>query len=138
MQNFVIIALGRAHEIGYDTEELLAYAGQQLLTPAASNDLPHAMMAAYIVPTLDNNNQWFTSWIDIYTQYTDDYVIYSSASLANSLDSDHGYPAIAMAAASYLSNYPNHPELWLYIQNNIASKDIFNDNPKWAILPRTE
>ena len=40
-----------------------------------------------------------------------------------------------MAAAAY-SYSPNYAQGWLYIKENVISKDIYNNNPKWAILPR--
>lgn len=138
MQNFVIIALGRAKELGYNTETLLNFAGKQLLQPFKNPDLPHTMICVLAMPTLDNNNQWFTSWEDIYTTFTPEYIETITNFVITNRDAEHGYPSIAMAAAAYLKGQPQHLELWSFIKENIATKDIFNDNPKWAILPRED
>jgi hypothetical protein len=136
MQNFVIIALGRAKELGYNTDTLLAFSGKLLLEPFKNEDLPHSMMCVLAMPSLDNNNAWFTTWNDIYDQFTPEYIEKTTSFVTSNRDAEHGYPSIAMAAASYLNGYSNHPELWRFIEEKIIVKDIFNNNPKWALLPR--
>lgn len=138
MQNFVIIAFGRAKELGYNTQNLLNFSGQQLTSLFSDETLSPAMMSAYIIPTLDKNNQWFTSWSTIYQQYTDAYTTEVQQYVLNNRDTEHGYHSIAMAAAAYLNGLTHHDKLWQYIQQNIASKTIYDSNPKWAIVPRTE
>ena len=138
MQNFVIIALGRAKELGYNTDSLLIFAGSQLLEPFSDPSLPHAMICAYIVPTLDQNNEWFTTWHDIYSQYTSEYINEVENFIRTNNDPEHGYHSITMAAAAYLEGFKNHHELWQYVKQNIAIKTIYDDNPKWAILPRKQ
>ena len=138
MQNFVIIALGRAKELGYNTQNLLNFSGQLLTSLFSDETLSPAMMSAYIIPTLDKNNQWFTSWSTIYQQYTDAYTTEVQQYVLNNQDTEHGYHSIAMAAAAYLNGLTHHDRLWQYIQQNIASKTIYDSNPKWAIVPRTE
>ncbi|HBY85292.1 MAG TPA: hypothetical protein DEO86_05395 [Colwellia sp.] len=138
MQNFIVIALGRAKELGYRTDTLLEFSGKPLLTPFGTPDLPYAMINALAMPTLNNNDNWFTSWVEIYAQFTPDYITKIENFVINDQDAEHGYPAISMAAASYLKGYTHHSELWRYIERNIASKTIFNHNPKWALVPRVE
>lgn len=136
MQNFIIVALGRAKELGYPTNSLLAFSGQQLLASFGDDDLPHSMISAYIVPTLNINNQWFTSWAEIYNQYTTEYIKEVEDFTLSSNDAEHGMHSIAMAAASFLAEHENHEKLWLFVTKNIANKEIYHTNPKWAILPR--
>lgn len=136
MQNFVIIALGRAKEIGYNTDQLLSFAGNQLLQPFTDPNTPHWMISAYIMPTLDKNNQWLTSWDEVFSQFLPSYIDEVKNFVSTNLDSEHGYPGISMAAASYLDDHENFPALWKYIEDNIATKSIYDDNPKWALLPR--
>lgn len=138
MQNFVLITLGRAKELGYKTEQLLSYSGQQLLAPFADPSTAHHMINAYITPTLDQNGQWFTSWHDIFAQYTEDYKLEIENFVINNQDAEHGYYSIAMAAASYLHEEPSFDLLWQYMQTHVMVKDIYNSNPKWALLPRTD
>jgi len=138
MQNFIIITLGRAKELGYKTGELISYSGQQLLAPFADSNIPHQMISAYITPTLDRNGQWFTSWNDIFSQYTEDYKLEIESFTLNNQDAEHGYYGIAMAAASYLHEEPSFDRLWQYMQTHVMVKDIYNSNPKWALLPRRE
>jgi len=138
MQNFVVITLGRAKELGYKTEQLLSYSGQQLLAPFADPSIAHHMINAYITPTLDQNGQWFTSWHDIFAQYTEDYKLEIENFTVNNQDAEHGYYSIAMAAASYLHEEPSFDLLWQYMQTHVMVKDIYNSNPKWALLPRLE
>ncbi len=136
MQNFLIIALGRANELGYNTNNLLAFAGKQLVQPFASPELPHAMISAYIMPTLDNSDRWFNSWPEVYAQFTPEYIELVQEYILTNEDAEHGYHGIAMAAASYLKELEYYPDLWFYIEQNIKSKTIYDDNPKWALLPR--
>lgn len=136
MQNFVIIALGRANELGYDTNNLLLFAGQQLVKPFATPELPHAMMSSYIMPTLNNVDRWFNSWQAIYSQFTPEYIKAVQEYQLTNQDTEHGYHGIAMAASSYLKKLEHYPELWFYIEQNIKSKTIYNNNPKWALVPR--
>lgn len=136
MHNFVIVALGRANELGFNTSNLLNYAGRSLTRPFANEGIPHIMLAAYIAPSIDVNNQWFTSWAQAYDQYLPDYVTQIENQVTNGLDSEHGYYSIAMSAASYLHEQPEFITLWQYITANIRNKNIYDENPKWALLPR--
>ena len=137
-QNFVIVALGRAKDVGYGTDALLGYAGLQLLGPFSDVNLPHHMIFAYVTPCVDLDFNWFTSWSDVYAGYNIDYVESMSTYSITNNDAQNGTPSVTMGAAAYLSGHHNHPELWKYILDNVANKDIYNDDPKWAILPRTD
>jgi len=135
MQNFVTISLGRAKELGYKTDNLLAYSSNYLNQLLNTPNLPKEVFSAYITPTLNQNDSWFGSVDDIVSSYTDNYITTIGDKLSEGKDSEHGYYGIGMAAAAY-SYSPNYAQGWLYIKENVISKDIYNNNPKWAILPR--
>ncbi|WP_448547386.1 InlB B-repeat-containing protein [Thalassotalea fusca] len=136
MHNFVIVALGRTKELGFKSENLLKYAGNQLAGPFEDSSIDHVMFSAYVVPTLDENNQWFTSFSNKFQHYNPDYVATTTYRLANESDTEHGYYSIGMAAASYLTEDENFPALWQFIEDNVRVKEAYSRNPKWLLLPR--
>jgi len=136
MQNFVITVLGQATELGFKTDNLLAYAGQTLVGPFANDALTHSLFSAYIVPVQDNNKAWFADWPTLYAQYQADYVQENANKLVNGHDTEHGYYSIGMSAASYLGKADNFDKLWQFIETNVRSKNIYHNNPKWALIPR--
>jgi Divergent InlB B-repeat domain len=136
MRNFLISALGRARELGYKTDNLLEFASKPIREPFAIDNFKASILAAYVIPTLNNNNTWFTDWATTLSQYQADYVNETATRLASGADSEHGYYSIAMAAAAYSYHLPEGKKMWQYFNDNVRSKAIYDLNPKWAILPR--
>ena len=136
MQNFMIVALGRAHEIGYDTTTLRSFAGQHITAPFSIDGIDHDMLTAYATPVLDSNQNWFATWQDVHSHYKDSYKELIKQRLTTGTDTEHGYYSILMAATSYLQHMQGYDKAWKYVEDNIKSKTIYHSNPKWAILPR--
>ena len=138
MQNFMIVALGRAQDIGYDTKTLRAYAGKPIVEPFAVESINYDMLTAYATPVLDNNQNWFTSWQDVHAHYQQSYIDKIRYRLTTGTDTEHGYYGILMAATSYLQHIEGYEKAWKYVEDNVKTKTIYNLNPKWAILPREQ
>lgn len=137
MQNFVTISLGRAQELGYDTHNLVQYSSRYLNQVLQNPVLPNHMFSAYITPTLNQDNQWFNSVSAIANTYQDGYLELINNRLIMGRDTEHGYYSIGMAAAAYAYDRET-PVPWQYIMQNVLHKTIYDNNPKWAILPRVE
>ncbi|MEW6990620.1 hypothetical protein AADZ91_08005 [Colwelliaceae bacterium 6441] len=135
MQNFVVSAMGRAAELGWPTQRLLEYSSRPI-RGIFSHDIEPNLLFAYVLPTQDSETRWFTSWIDVFNQYHTTYKDQLLINVANGKDTEHGYYSIAMTAAAYAKDQENGLKLWQFIQANIANKESYNSNPKWAIKPR--
>ncbi|WP_286270978.1 InlB B-repeat-containing protein [Thalassotalea hakodatensis] len=137
MQNFVTISLGRAQELGYNTDNLVQYSSRYLSQILQNPALPNYMFSAYITPTLNQDNQWFNSVLAIANTYQDGYLELINNRLIMGRDTEHGYYSIGMAAAAYAYDR-EIPAPWQYMMLNVLHKTIYDNNPKWAILPRIE
>ncbi|OKY26725.1 hypothetical protein [Thalassotalea sp. PP2-459] len=135
MQNFIVSAMGRAAELGWPTEKLLEYSSRPI-RGIFSYDIEPNLLFAYVLPTHDNQTNWFTNWQNVFGNYQASYVTQLIKNVAAGQDTEHGYYSIAMCAASYVKDQENGLPLWRFIQNNIAIKESYHSNPKWALTPR--
>lgn len=135
MQNFVVSAMGRAAELGWPTDKLLEFSSRPLRGLFSYNIEPN-LLFAYVLPTHDNQTNWFTDWQNVFSHYQASYTEQLIENVAAGQDTEHGYYSIAMCAASYVKEQENGLQLWQFIQNNIANKESYHSNPKWALKPR--
>lgn len=136
--NFMLLAVGRTLELGYDTGYLLRWSAPYyigVLTDPASS--PY-FAAAYRTPTVSKiTGQYFRTWAEWMTGFEQAYR--ESAELQWALnDSEHGYPFIALAAISFLTGEPGGEEAWEWVRDNTLHAIALDENPKWAILPRSK
>lgn len=155
--NVVIYALGRARELGYPTDRLVAWVAPYLISQATDAGYNPWLLGAYRVPTKDTiTGQYFTSWSQVKAQmctsaatgcYADASAQtattfeppinkYTGAALNPRGDGIDGVPYFAGAALSMLVDQSNGQTAWNFINQNAMSDPSLNDNPKFAIVPR--
>lgn len=136
-QHIMLSALGRAEELGFCTSRLKRWAGKLLIDMLTNNKTEPALFSVFIQPVINNQGQWFSSWQDTVSTYTDT-TINKVTKKVNSeyIEANMDTQAIAMGALSFLSDMDKHGAAWRYIEKNILTKSELSNNPKWAILPR--
>ncbi len=156
--NTLIFALGRAKELGYATDALLNWVGPWLISQATDPNYNPWLLGGYRFPTTDpTTGQYFTTWAQIKA------AMCTSAATGCSIDANAqtattfgapiapyigdavdptgtgstGTPLFAGVALSYLTNQTNGQAAWNFINAHAMSLPENNDNPKFAIIPRS-
>jgi hypothetical protein len=132
-QNFMMYALGRAQELGFAVDALVSYLAVNIIGQLTHPDFNPYLIAAYRIPTVRSDGQYFDSWANLLTGYTASAQTTSSFSLSGP---DHGYDFIGMAAAAQCANEPGGDSAWAFVKREILPAPVLDNNPKWAILPR--
>jgi hypothetical protein len=139
MAHLVILALGRAEELGYPAGPMKAYVGRMLTGPAAEPDFALELLSAYRQPSIRQpDGLWFDSWLKVQDAYlpafrTDTISRYQADAV---VDEEFGYNSIVWGTSSYLLDLPNGDKVFNFYNARLSNKTDFNSNPKWAILPR--
>jgi hypothetical protein len=133
-QNFVLLALGRARELGYPADRLVGYLAADLIAQLTDPGYNPFLAANGRLPTMRvDGGDFFPDWAAVASGFSDDWQTRNSFPLT---DAEHGYDFIALAAASMAANEPSGCAAWLFMQTNALGAMVLDDNPKWAILPR--
>ena len=133
-QNFVMLALGRARELGYATDALVSYLAVNVIGQLTDPAYNPFLMANGRLPTMRSSDSgFFPGWAEMATGYVESWRGRTTFPLS---DPEHGYDFIALTAASMAANEPNGCPAWLFMQSNALGAAVLDDNPKWAILPR--
>lgn len=137
-QNFMMYALGRAKELGYPTDALVSWLAVNIVGQIIDPGYDPYLIAANRTPTTGRDGKFFKSWAEVKASVKKDND--AKKSFVDKLeDADHGYSIVAIAAVAAAANQPGGREAWDWITKNAitAAKKPLNDNPKWAVLPRT-
>ncbi|WP_031565343.1 InlB B-repeat-containing protein [Rheinheimera texasensis] len=139
MAHLVILALGRAEELGYPAGPMKAYVGRMLTGPAAEPDFALELLSAYRQPAIRQpDGLWFDSWLQVQDAYLpafrDETIArYKSPTV---IDEEFGYDSVVWGTSSYLHDLPGGEKVWSYYDDKLKSNTGFNSSPKWAIRPR--
>ena len=140
MMNFVLFALGRAEELGYPATTLRQYLSGYLVGAVTDSGYNPYLIAAYRIPSIRvSDRDYFQTWAEVLSGYKPASVAQAQASFLGSTgigDVEHGYPNIALAAASYVRDLPLGETAWTFMAANTLANPLLNKNPKWAIVPR--
>jgi hypothetical protein len=139
MPYLVILALGRAEELGYPAGPMKAYVGRMLTGPAAEPDFALELLSAYRQPSIRQpDGLWFDSWMKVLDAYLPAYrtqtIAYYQAQ--SDVDEEFGYNSIVWGTSSYLHDLPNGDKVFNFYHSRLSNKADFDSSPKWAILPR--
>jgi len=136
-QSFLMSSLGRAAELGFPAQRLLAWLAPNtvgLLTDPAMD--PH-YIASPLLPVWSAERTYLRTWPEVRAAYlpTFDPVSDFKARLGNA---DHGYSIVAMPAVAAIAGEPGGAAAWAWIRRHVreAAEQALSFNPKWAILPR--
>ena len=134
-QNFMMYSLGRAKELGYASDSLVAYLAYNINSVLTNNDYNPYLIEAYRTPTIKvSDSDYFQTWADEMTGYTSAAQTDSTFNTIN--DAQHGYCFIALTAVSYTANEENGNDAWNFMETNVLPASALDDNPKWAIVAR--
>ena len=129
--NFMLLqTLGHVKELGYSSDELIAWWAPGWIDLVNNHDARH--LADYRIPVLKNTGELYKSWTDVF----DGWKNWVSNWDNNLNDLTHGYSIFAIAAYSYLKDQPGGDKAWDWIYTNGYLKANWKTNPKMAILPR--
>lgn len=135
-QNFLIFALGRARELGYPTDALIAWVApnlvNQLIHPGYN---PYLMMAYRVATTSVSTSNYFTTWAGVKSAVLSSYDP-EAHFLSDNETAEHGYKFVSMCATSMVANEPGGLQAWAWVWEKVLPNAKLNNNPKWAIVPR--
>jgi len=140
MEHFVLFALGRAEELGHPAAAVRNYLGAYVVGELTDPGYNPYLIAQMRMPSLRLSDQgYFPTWAALKTGYRASAVAAAETDFKSSLgigDTEHGYPNIALAAASYVKGLPSGNAAWSFMETNALSNPLLNKNPKWALVPR--
>ena len=146
-QNFLIIELGRAVELGYAADKLFAYAGSNIIGQLTTDGYPTRMIGRYQIPDAKKSPSppgfaYFQTWKEVATAWApafrDRPVIDYWPQTGQEFYWDVARGAAGMAAA-----LPGGALAWRRFGELIAKQTAqtgqapnWNLDPTWAIIPR--
>ena len=138
-QDYLIYAFGRARELGYSTEALLSWLGENLIGQVNNPGYNPYLAGAYRLPTIaTSDNKYFPTWSaaksSFFPEYQNITVFPALSYFPNCADC---YPYIALSAMSMVADQPGGGAAWSWISNMTLSQPALNNYPSWAILPRS-
>jgi hypothetical protein len=151
MHNYIVMSLGVARDLGFDTTHLLKWAAQGAADASRAFAGAPWLVGLYTLPTLKNDGgriRWFNDWNEIKTAYSNpnyltstgtDGVMYDFrlwVSAMGNASLEHGYPLLSAAATSYIGTALTPIELQTFYDKEVRQAAAFSLNPKWAIRPR--
>jgi len=132
-QHFMMLALGRARELGYRTDALIEYFGQHYVGVLTEPDYNPYLIANGRTPTVRVGGTYFTTWAGLKSGYDSEWQARDSFPLT---DAEHGYDFLALAATSYVRDLPGGDAAWAFMASQALNAAVLDDNPKWAVVPR--
>ncbi len=143
MQNFLIVELGRAAELGLPAQALLAWAGSHLIGQVTDPGYNPYLVGQYVVPDRKKGPPpaYFKTWAEVMTAWapqkrTTTEIAYWPAPV--------NYFTEARAAAALTARLPGGDKAWNAFNSMIAAKTAetkqaitWGVDPSWAIIPRT-
>lgn len=141
MTHIVVLALGRAEELGFPAGPMKKYVGRVLASPALESGFQLELLAAYRQPSITQpDGAWYQSWLAIQDGYLPAYreETFNRYQLGSYIDSEFGYDVIVWGTASYVTDLPGGESVWQFYHDKLKDRVSFDNNPKWAILPRRQ
>jgi hypothetical protein len=136
-QNFLIVSLGRAGEMGFDVGALMKWNAKQFESALNTSTVAPWLLGAYAIPLVDSKSGGFyPNW-----QGT----VAAMGSVAQTAERefknwvpnlDSGYPQFASAASAFLTSYYSSSLPENFFRDNVRNVSNYSTNPKWNILPR--
>lgn len=141
MTHIVVLALGRAEELGFPANPMKKYVGRVLSGPALETGFALELLSAYRQPSITQpNGAWYQNWLAVQDGYLPAYrdEIFNRYQLGSYVDTEFGYDVIVWGTSSYITDLPGGNIVWQFYHNRLKDRNNFDDNPKWAILPRKD
>jgi hypothetical protein len=134
----MMFALGRAKELGYPTDALVAWLAPNIIGQLTSPDYEPYLIASNRTPTVSKPDiEPFANWRDVRSMFPGNFD--AKKNFTDRLrNANHGYSIIAIAATAAAAGEPGGGAAWKWIYENavVPAKRGLDVNPKWAIVPR--
>jgi hypothetical protein len=139
MQNYLIYGLGRAKELGFPTDALLTWVGENLVNQLTNPSFNPWLAGAYRTPVMKVDDTYFTTWAEVLTGYNaEDRALTTWPSSAYPSLYD-GYTFVARTATAMVYHLPNGEAAWNKVEYQVGSNvSILNSEPKFGIIPRLD
>ena len=132
-QHYMMSALGRGRELGYNMDELIKYFAVHYVGQVTAPGYNKYLLCDGRVPTVDKSGQYFSTWSSLKTGYDATWQNKSSYDLLYPYD----YTFLGLTALSYIKCEPGGDSAWAVAQNLILPAPVLNTDPKFAIIPRS-
>jgi hypothetical protein len=139
-QDYLMVALGRGQELGYPFGSLVSWLAPQYVNIVTNPEFNPYIAANGRMPTnRTSDGKYFDSWSNLKTGYISAWQTATNFVPTGQTENlpPEGYAALFVAATSMVADQPGGGAAWNWVQANILNDSIFNDDPKWAIIPRT-
>jgi hypothetical protein len=144
---YISYALGRAYELGFPTDKLIAnVVGPWYVAEVTDPGYNPYLLGSGRIPTQKwSGNAYFSSMADLLTGYSatqadcasDGCYEWRTVSTFPLSDAQNGYDVLGSAAIAMTSPLTTGgAAAWAWVQPRVEASSIYNDNPVWAILPR--
>ena len=135
MQNFLILELGRAEELGFAAGPLHHWLGKNLISQLTDPQFNPYLVQAYRMPVADADGRYFSTWGQVLSGFPigdpDELFSQKSRTLAH----DITYLYVARSALAGLVFDPSGDKAWTKI-NDLLGPRAEGFDPIWAISPR--
>lgn len=147
---FFTYATGRALDLGFAADKVLDFAGLWYVNAITDGTYNRFLLNSGREPTISVSpaNTYFPTmgaakggyYTTIAACQAVDPACYVGQNIASWIvtDAEHGYAFIGMTAVSMLSSVTGGSTAWnTLVSDGLTTSTVLNDNPKWAILPRS-
>lgn len=139
--NFMHVVLGHISELGFPASTLQRTMALNLLHQLADPVYNPYLAGEYRMPVSGADGKFFTSWQAAARGWRPSYWSQHKWPGDSDYDVEHGYAHIARAAASFLDGICEGDvcgtAAWAWLNGSIRGLQLLNDNPKWALTPRS-
>lgn len=139
-QDYLVVAMGRAKELGYPFDRLISWVAPlhvAIATNAALN--PYLAANGRMPTTRKSDGNYFDTLANLKTGYQAAWQNATNFIPTGQTENlpPGGYAALFVAATSMLANENGGTPAWNWVSTNILKDPSFNDTPSWALVPRT-
>jgi len=132
MEDFMLLALAHMKELGFSAQQILDWYGTSFTINRFTHpDFNHFNGAPYRFPARLTDGTYPQTWAEANSKFIDQPTAFPTD------DYPYSYRFIAMAATSCLLDYPNGEAAYQFLKNNVQDQNELNEDPTWAIIPRT-
>jgi hypothetical protein len=129
--------LSHLQELGFNSGDLKAFVAKNLISLVTNGATDPRHAADYYVPVMDASNNIFSSWSLALNDSNKVGAVPWVSSWEGALgDLDSGSSMWVMAAIAMAANEPEGQTAWNWVKANGYNLAGFNNNPKFAVIPR--
>jgi hypothetical protein len=144
MQDFMILALARADEMGFPTRPLLEFAGKHVIGLLTDPGYNPYLVGEYIIPDTKVDGKWFATWAETLTGWTPKFRTLNVVEGYWPSAGQEIYWDVARGATGIVADkLPGGPAAWTKFGEILAGTvqrtgqaPNWNLDPTWAIVPR--